>query len=163
MNSLLFGGAQSVGKTETIFRLTNYLLSKGFVDVLSTVPAVPIPPAKVPDYKAILKGTNKLGQAIKIIINSATDTPGLIWDFKNVYDTNGSHFDILISSVRDGHHWPRAEFFSIMGLNPASPNNIEIPLARITRRAHFDKALNWYEEKLDLLAQHTLSNAPFNI
>lgn len=163
MNSLLFGGDQDVGKTETIFRLTNYLLSKGFIDILGAVPAIPTPPNRVIDYKAIFEGTNKSEHPVCIIINSATDTTDLIWKFKHFYDQQGGKCDILISSIRDGNHWPRTNFFNIMDLNPSSPDILEIQLAKITRRNQFTQALNWYEEKLDLLAQHTVSNAPFNI
>lgn len=72
----------------------NNLLTLGFVDVLHRVP----PTFK--DFMAVLEGLNKNKQPILIVINTATDTPGLIHDFKNFYNANGS-YDILIISVRD--------------------------------------------------------------
>ncbi len=39
MNYLLIGGAQSVGKSETIFRLANTLISRGFTLIAGTIPS----------------------------------------------------------------------------------------------------------------------------
>ena len=53
MESLLISGAQSVGKSETIYRLANNLISKGFVVVAGTIPKA------FDDFRAIVEGTNK--------------------------------------------------------------------------------------------------------
>ncbi|MCY1530963.1 hypothetical protein D9M68_661730 [compost metagenome] len=157
MDCLLFGGAPSVGKSETIYRLTLFLLSKGFVDVLGTVPA------SFSDFNAVLEGLDKSGKNVRVVINTATDTPALIHRFKHFFDTNGS-YDILISSVRDDNFWPRNQFFTIMGISASSHKIIEIPLAKITRRgASFSTALSWYETSNDALNQHILSSQPFNL
>lgn len=155
MNCLLLGGAPSVGKSESIYRLTKYLLLNGFVDVTSTVPST------FKDFRAILEGKNKNGKQIRIIINTPTDTEVIICDFKAFFDCNGN-YDILISSVRDDDFWPRNGFFRTMNLY--NDFVLEIPLAKITRRDYnFKKALNWYQEKIDKLLIHTLKNNPFDL
>lgn len=42
--------------------------------------------------------------------------------------------DILISVIRDASYPYREIFFEKMGIDPADPNIIEVPLAKITRR-----------------------------
>lgn len=157
MECLLIGGAQSVGKSESIYRLTQHLLANGFSDILNRVPTT------FSDFRAILEGTDSNGKQIRIIINTPTDTTEIIQSFKVFFDTNGK-YDILISSVRDDNFWPRNDFFRIMGINAQENLIIEIPLAKITRRSdNFDVALNWYQDKIDKLLIHTLRNRPFNI
>lgn len=158
MDCLLFGGAPNVGKSETIFRLANRLVSVGFRIVNGSIPA------SFNDFRVVLEGTNKTGTDIKIIINSATDTVDIINNFKNFYDSNGGSYDIMISSVRDHNFWPRNNFFRIMNINSTKDFILEIPLAKITRRdSNKIVALNWYEEQIDALVKHTLSNTPFNL
>lgn len=156
MDCLLIGGAQSVGKSETIFRLTNRLITKGFIVVAGVLPTTSI------DFKVVLEGHNLNGKKVRIVINSATDTVGIINRFKSFYDSNGS-YDILISSIRD-IFWPRPDFFTIMSINPTKNFILEIPLAKITRRGtKFSVALKWYENQLDILVDHSLRNVPFQI
>lgn len=156
MESLLIGGAQSVGKSTTIYRLTNRLISKGFTLVSGTIP-VPFN-----DFRVVIEGSDKNGKTIRIIINSPSDTVNLIRQFKHFYDSNGI-YDILISSIRDDNFYPRADFFSIMQIIEFQ-NTLEIPLGKITRRGtNFSTALNWYEQRIDKLIDHTLSNPPFNL
>lgn len=156
MESLLLGGAPSVGKTEAINRLKDELIKRRFTIVIEEIVGFH------GDFRAILKGRDKNGEEIIIIINSATDTPQLIKDFKTFFDANGT-YDFLISSVREHNFWPRKEFFDIMELKPKH-NVLEIPLAKITRRGtNFSTALSWYGNTLDILLNHILSNHPFNI
>jgi hypothetical protein len=157
MKYLLFGGAERVGKSQGIYRLTNFLIGIGFVDTLGLVP----PSFK--DFTAVLTGHNKHGNVIKVIINTATDTPAIIANFKNFFDANGS-YDFVISSIRDDNFWPRKDFFSIMMISPASKDIIELPLAKITRRGSSHRiALNWYYSKIDMMAQHILHQSPFDL
>ncbi|WP_026775728.1 hypothetical protein [Polaribacter sp. Hel_I_88] len=157
MNSLLIGGAQSVGKSETIYKIASNLVAKGFVVIAGS-----IPPA-FNDFTVVLKGFDKDEQKVTVIINSATDTTDIIRNFKKFFDEN-RNYDILISSVRDNDFYPRKHFFDIMGINPNDKNLVEIPLAKITRRGgNFATALNWYSEKIEKLIMHTLNNNPFNI
>jgi hypothetical protein len=156
MESLLIGGAQSVGKSGAIHRLANRLIARGFLPIVSSVPV------KFYDFEVVLEGTNRNGKIIRIIINSSTDTPGIIKKFKAFFDKNGT-YDILISSIRDDGYWPRREFFKIMGLNPKK-NLLEIPLGKITRRnANASIARTWYEDKVDKLIDHVLDNPPYNL
>ena len=155
MNCLLLGGAPSVGKSESIYRLAKHLLSKGFLDITNSVPE------KFEDFRAVLEGLNKKGDKIRIIINTPTDTVKIINDLFNFFHEHGT-YDILISSVRDDNFWPRSDFFRIMNLDEES--TFEIPLAKITRRGdNFDNALSWYQEKIDKLVVELLNNEPFNI
>jgi len=157
MDCLLIGGASSVGKSESIYRLTKYLISQGFSDVSNSVPN------DFKDFKAVIEGNGQSGKPIRIIINTATDTPDIISNFKVFYDKNGT-FDMLISSIRDDNFWPRVEFFKIMKISDETHNIIEIPLAKITRRGtNFQIALKWYQDKIDRLIINTLSNRPFMI
>ena len=156
MKYLLFGGAPNVGKSECIYRLAVHLKGMGFSDLHLSVPAT------FSDFRAVLEGLDKTGMPVHVIVNSATDTPDLIDDFKDFYDQNGA-YDILISSVRDDNFWPRDDFFSTMGINPSSPDLVEVPLAKVTRRNYFPVALSWYSDKLDKLSLHLLSNPPFNL
>jgi len=156
MEILLIGGAQSVGKSTAIYRLVNRLVKNGFSPVAGSIPRT------FQDFKVLLKGVNKNGQGIRIIINSPSDTPGCIWEFKQFLDSNGSS-DIMISSVRDHDFWPRSDFFNILNL-PDNGSIIEIPFGKITRRGkNFPVALNWYETKMDSLIDKILNSTPYNI
>jgi len=157
MKILLIGGAQNVGKSEAIFRIANLLIGKGFIIIAGCLPT------NFDDFKVSLKGFDKNGKEVSVILNSATDTIDIINNLKKFYDENGN-YDILISSVRDDDFYPRKQFFNIMGLNPNDKNLVEIPFAKITRRdLNFKSALNWYSEKTEKLILHTLKNDPFNI
>jgi len=156
MESLLIGGAPSVGKSEAIYRLTNRLTSKGFRVVAGSIPK------SFDDFMVVIEGVNQNNEKVRIIINSATDTVDIIIDFKTFFDINGK-YDILISSIRDNNFWPRQDFFKIMGINE-NQNLIEIPMGKITRRkGNFSIALNWYKNKMDRLIDNILSNNPFGI
>ena len=85
MISLLIGGAPSVGKSETIYRLANHLIGKGFVIVAGFIPVT------FNDFKVVIEGKNINGQIIRIIINSPTDTVGIIKDFKSFFNNNGNN------------------------------------------------------------------------
>lgn len=155
MNNLLIGGAQNTGKTDTIYRLTETLLNGRFTLIVGDFPASPR------DFMVVLKGPDLNGNIIRVIINSATDTPKIISKFKIFFNQNGT-YDILISSIRDFDFYPRGHFFRIMKIN--HNNVIEIPLAKITRRGvGFNPSLIWYNEKMDELITNRLSHDPFNI
>lgn len=158
MNYLLIGGAQSVGKSETIFRLANNLISRGFTLKAGTIPTT------FTDFRCVLEGLDNNKNIVKIILNSPSDTVPIINDFKKFYDTNGGIYDIVISSIRDEGFHPRTDFFRIMNLNPITNFILEIPLAKITRRGtNFTTALNWYNTQIDNLINHSLQNQPFNL
>ena len=158
MNCLLFGGAPSVGKSETIFRLAKLLVRANNFEIV----AGKIPPT-FKDFRVVLDGFNSKGEKVRIIINYATDTVQIIEDFKAFYNANGS-YNILISSVRDGDNWPRGDFFSIMDLVNVSNTILEIPLGKVTRREpRFDASLNWYQRHIDNVVAHLISLPPFNL
>jgi len=157
MKYLLIGGAESVGKTEAIVRLTDLLISKGFSVISGKHPSVN------GEVRIVIEGKDAKGNLIKILINSATDTPKIIKGLKVFMDINKG-FDILISSVRDKGSWPRKEFFSITGINESSEQIIEVPLAKITRRKKkFPIALKWYITRMDKLIVMVATSTPFNL
>jgi len=157
MECLLIGGAQSVGKSETIYRLTNNLIAFGYGVIAGTFPPT------FSDFRVVLEGSNRFGKTVRIIINSPTDTVDIINQFKAFFDANGN-YDILISSVRDGNFWPRGDFFRIMDISRPKDFILEIPLAKITRRdTNFPVALTWYQTQIDNLTNHIIVNTPFNL
>lgn len=167
MKYLLIGGAENVGKSETIYHIANYLVNfKKFQIVVGNIPSISST-GSAPDFRCILSGNDKDGKTVKIIINSPSDTKEIIEEFKEFYDENGSNYDIMISSIRDDNFYPRNEFISIMEIpNPLPKGSylLEIPLAKITRRTtNFRGALSWYKDKIQVLLKHTLSNLPFNL
>jgi len=154
---LLIGGAQSVGKTQTIIRTADYLLNNGF-----KLKEGIYPNAKK-DILILIEGLDKAKNKIRIIINSGTDTIYLIQKLKNFYDDN-LPIDFIISSVRDDGAFPSREFYKIMNISQPTDTVIEIPLAKITRRGvHTNPAISWYEDTIDKLIKHVLSNNPFNV
>lgn len=160
MNYLLVGGAYSVGKSGSIYRLTKHLLTKGF-DMVNVDNVTEFNAGR--DFKAILEGKNTNNKIIRILINTATDTTDIIENlmrFRDVYLPT----DIMISSIRDDDFYPRKNFFEILNLDYNSKDIIEVPLGKITRRGdNFDVALEWYQTKIDQLLIRLLYNDPFNI
>jgi hypothetical protein len=149
---LLIGGAQDVGKTGAIYRLAHYLVDeKKFPDVLQSIPKVK------KDFKAIVDGKDKNGKNIRIAINSETDTRKTIKSFKTFLDEN-KNITLVISSIRDNGSYPREEFFDIMGITE-NDIDIELPLAKITRRKKRRVALRWYENKIDTVLKKLLEES----
>ncbi len=85
MECLLIGGAQSVGKSEAIYRLTRNLIDGGYTVIAGTFPVT------FTDFRAVLQGPNRYGKIIRIIINSPTDNIDIINDFKIFFDSNGDY------------------------------------------------------------------------
>lgn len=157
MKYFLVGGAPNVGKSESIHRCTLALMSRGFKVVKGTVH----PHQK--DFRAILEGLNQNGKTIKILINTASDTPAIIEKFKRFMGKNDP-CDICISPVRDDDFWPRKEFFRILDIDIKKSFILEIPLAKITRRgSNKTRALHWYRHQVDDLIKYCLKSNPFNL
>jgi hypothetical protein len=166
MNYLLFGGTHNVGKSETIWRITQNLRNRRFTIVAGSIPTLPIPlpPIPFPDFKVVLQGTDRTGKTINVLINSPTDDPTKIKELRDFLDSLNFSVDILISSIRDANSWPRQCFEIAFPINPPVDFRLEIPLAKIIRqRADFQAALTWYQQTIDLLVKHILSRDPFNI
>lgn len=69
MNYLLINGAQSVGKSESIYRLTqNYLVPKGYRVIAGNIPA------SFADFKALIGGADKHGNIITLPIQIQRDS-----------------------------------------------------------------------------------------
>jgi hypothetical protein len=155
MNYFLYGGAPSVGKSESIARLVDWLIkSKHFKPSnLISLPGN--------DFYYVLEGTDKNGKKIKVIVSSAADTPKIVDGFK-IYCANNTPYDSVISSIRDSGDFMRTYFQNIMNIT-GKDICLEIPLAKITRRNIFGAALQWYRNTIDALSQLAIGQAPFLI
>lgn len=162
MNFLLFGGQPDSGKTSTVTRLTNLLLSKPF---LFNVADGTFPPARGNDFLILLQRTFN-GQSQYIIINSPSDDALTINNLRDfIVKHSDKNIDIVVSSVRE-IGWERNHFFTTLKINPTDTNVFEIPLARVTRRhtsGLFIPAINWYENTVDRLVNFVITHPPFNL
>lgn len=169
MKYLLFGGAQNVGKSETIWRTAQYLINaKSFSIVAGTLPSGPLSLSNpFWDFKVVLEGIDKHGNPIKVLFVSATDTYSIIDWAKDFWDQLPFTVDIVVSSIRDDFdpspYSLRQYFFDKFGVHQSGNFFIEIPLAKITRRNFFTNSLKWYQNSLDSLSIHLLANQPYNI
>ncbi len=156
MESLLIGGAPSVGKSQALYRLTERLLKSGFKVVTGEFPPI------FDDFTIIIEKESTHSKT-RIIINSPSDNQNLIHSFKSFYDKHKGNngYNILVSSVRDPYFYPRLEFFQIMELS--EEECFELPLAKITRQSNKENVLAWYEDKIDRLIDLVLKSEPFNI
>ena len=163
MNFLLFEGAPSVGKTEAITRVVDYLVNKkGFVCIHHEF----INKHKI-DFRCVLKGKNKSGKSIIIIVSSAGDNQVVINKF-NVYIKNNLPCDFIIGATRDvdDRYKIRSYFMNAIVTPNSTPNSIcfEIPLAEITRKGKLrSTALQWYRDNIDIIVNNILADAPFGI
>ena len=155
MDYLLFGGAPSTGKSETITRLIDYLIkSKNFV-------CNNIQQLSNKDFYCVLDGKNKNNKNIQVLVTSATDTYKIIDDFE-AYLQNYPKHDFIISSIRDAGDPMRDYFLKKMKITK-NDFCFEIPLAKITRQTNFHAAFQWYKDKIDCISIGVLGNLPFNI
>jgi hypothetical protein len=167
MNYLLFGGFQNVGKSETVWRTAQSLINKGFSIIAQNKPFPLLQnpfPNPFPDFIIVLKGKDKTGNTIIVLLNSPTDYDAFIDELKAFLDGLPIKIDIIISTIKDADHPTRRYFFKIFPINPSIDFKLEIPLAKISKqRGDFSIALDWYRKEIDNLVEYTLSNHPFNI
>ena len=162
MHFLLIGGQPDTGKTSTVTRLTNVLLT---APLAFTIADGTFPPVRGADFLILLQRTVQ-GRIQFIILSSPSDDASSI---NNLRDFTVKHadkkIDIIISSVRD-IGWERNYFFTSIKISPTDANVIEMPLARVTRRSSsglFAPALSWYENTVDRLVNIIITNPPFNL
>lgn len=162
MNFLLFGGQPDSGKTSTVTRLTNELLSPTFSFKIADGI---FPPAIGTDFLILLKRTFN-EQSQYIIVNSPSDDAAAINNLRDfIVKHSDKNIDIVVSSVRD-IGWERNHFFTTLKINPTDTNVFEIPLARVTRRhtsGLFTPAMSWYENTVDRLVNFIITHPPFNL
>jgi hypothetical protein len=153
MKYLLVGGAEDVGKTGAIRRLTNYLVDrkgKGFENISpkDLRKKYRFDPQKPKDFMAILSSENYKDR--HIAINSATDNKDFIKDFKKSIVDKDNKISIIISSIRD-INVPKKNLrqYFVDTLEISKDNDdivIELPLTRIPT-----SALKWYENNIDIM------------
>ena len=150
MNFLLIGGQQNTGKSETIYRLANKILSS-FTLINGSIPS------SFDDFTALLNGVDTTGKKVKILFHSASDDMDCINRLKKHINTHKP--DIIVTSIRD-IGWERTEVEKIVSSNYF----FEIPLARITRR-HHHRGLSrlWYHKNVDNIVKLVVESLPFNL
>ena len=160
MNYFLFTGAVNVGKTETVWRLAQHLMGKGFLDLQNKVPPAGNPQS---DFCALLQGTNSVGQRIQIIVNSAMDIEQNIDDLVAFCQTN-IPYDMIISSARCEGYPIRNYFYTKLRINQLNDYVLELPMASISaNHKNFILKRQWYRNKIDNIARQLLAGFPFRI
>jgi hypothetical protein len=156
MNYLLFGGAESVGKSEAIKRLEQYFIQqKGFRQIgLQDLPNN--------DFYACVEGRNNAGKEIRILLFSAADTKRVIRDFER-FCTQYAPYDFIVSTIRDEGDLMRDYFYDTMGITDDADYVSEISMGKITRRNTRDIAVKWYSERVDTFAHTILQYPPFSL
>ena len=153
MNFLLISGAPNTGKTTITTMIESYLRSIGFRNYCRRY----IFPEN--DSAIVLEGTNINGKTIRILLNTPSDTIGIIDEVYEYYQQN-SPVDFVITTVRDMYD-ERNYLFETFNIN--NYEYYEIPLARVTRRNDNEEAKeNYFTRVLDLV-KHILSMEPFYI
>ncbi|MNK97105.1 hypothetical protein D3C87_1174210 [compost metagenome] len=163
MNFLLFGGQPDSGKTSTVTRLTNLLLTTPFS---FTITDGIFPQVGVTDFLILLHRIVK-GHSQYVIVSSPSDDAAAINNLRDFIIKHSSDkiIDIIVSSVRD-IDWERGYFFTTIKINPTDVNVFEIPLARVTRRHSsglFAPSMNWYENTVDRIVDFIITRPPFNL
>lgn len=159
MDYLLLGGPANTGKTQMSHLVAQALIQRRFEIKVGNLPN------NIEDFLIIVAGSNNLGQTIRVLINSASDTKNEIERLKRFYDDN-QPIDYVISSIRDNFGESRSDFFEIMNFNQQTDMRIEIPLASIRYdkdHARRNRVIEqWYLPTLLRLINLTLFNPPFN-
>lgn len=148
MNFLLFSGPQGAGKTPSITRYKNHLVSVGYTisDFVSL---------GAHDFRCLLTKNDR-----KIIIWSATDNKNLINDLVLFISTN-SDAEAVVVSCRSFDVDHRQYQFQKLQLNSPSNAFFEIPLGRQINGNNRNKSLGWYLDSILKTAIIIGSQKPF--
>lgn len=153
MKILLISGAPNTGKTTITTMIERYLRSIGFRNYCRRYEI------SENDSAIVLEGANINGKTIRILLNTPSDTIGIIDEVYDYYQQNSS-VDFVITTVRDMYE-ERNYLFETFNIN--NYEYYEIPLARVTRRNDNEEAKeNYFTRVLDLV-KHILSMEPFYI
>ena len=153
MKILLISGAPNTGKTTITTMIERYLRSIGFRNYCRRYEI------SENDSAIVLEGANINGKTIRILLNTPSDTIGIIDEVYEYYQQN-SPVDFVITTVRDMYE-ERNYLFETFNIN--NYEYYEIPLARVTRRNDNEEAKeNYFTRVLDLV-KHILSMEPFYI
>ncbi len=168
MQYFFISGAPSTGKTTTIHAICGWLLSSGYTggdlrtDGKVYTPSTVFPVIRVDDFSYLLQK-----DSIKVLVHSATDdayTIGILDDLIKSQKPN-----IVISSCRDYPDWPREYLCQTLGLindyelNLKNSNVREFPLAKITRRANWPNAYDWYFRNTFEIIKEILKASPYRL
>lgn len=166
MKYLFISGAPNTGKTVTIYDLTVYLISQGYVIVLrgtgNFVNPTTVSQARIEDFQCIIE--KKISDHItkRVLINSATDNENRINSLLKFYEKN-LNVDVVITSMRDGGDTMRRFLKDKLNIIPNTDVVVEVPLAKITRKRNFITALMWYKRSVNEIVKSELENLLFNL
>ncbi|MDR1124309.1 MAG: hypothetical protein LBL61_07020 [Elusimicrobiota bacterium] len=150
MKYVLISGAQSVGKSETVFRLANHLVkNKGYIDINNAIPQ------QQEDFFAILEKNGMF-----IAIKSGADYSAI--HFKQFCNKSNKPINLIISAIRDEIDPLYKDFYDCFNIS----NNdyvLEIPLGKVRRGVQRKPALDWYRKTIDNLLQMSIEKTPFSI
>ena len=150
MNYLLYGGARNTGKSQSIYRITNFL-----IDIKNYTLIDGVFPSKFLDFTCVLeKGDNK------ILIQSGTDTVKLIIELKRQRDINKG-ITHIITANRNKSDYMRGRFSQILDIKPTD-YVFEIPLGKVVRGNTRNINLNWYLEGILNISKKIIKIPKFN-
>ena len=153
MNFLLISGAPNTGKTTITTMIESYLRSIGFRNYCRRYIFTEN------DSAIVLEGTNINGKTIRILLNSPSDTIGIIDEVYDYYQQN-SPVDFVITTVRDMYE-ERNYLFETFNIN--NYEYYELPLGKVSRRNDKEEAKESYFSRVLALLKHILSMEPFYI
>ena len=153
MKILLISGAPNTGKTTITNKIEQNLRRIGFRNSCRKYVILE------KDSAVVLEGTNNKGKTIRILLNTPSDTIGIIDEVYEYYQQNGP-VDFIITTVRD-MYVEREYLFETFNIN--NYEYYEIPLAKVSRRNNIEEAKENYFTRILDLVKHILSMEPFYI
>jgi len=152
MKFLLFGGARNTGKTESISRLTENLINKGYKEIYSKTIV-----NKYCDFQCVLQGKEKT-----ILIHSHTDN---IYSIKKLIEFYKSFdkIDIVITSIRNMDDGMRKNLKEMFPIDFLEDEVVEIPLAKVVSGKTRGRNIVWYLDKIEKLTLKLIELEPFEL
>lgn len=152
MNYLFYGGARSTGKTESITKFCDYLISrKGYTVKSGTFP----PTVTKKDFECILVKKNK-----EILIQSYTDNVKIIKGLIKL-KTSNPHITDIVTAIRNENDPMRKRLLNELKTN-SSDYVFEIPLGKVVKGTTRTNNIIWYQERILNIAKEISTLSPFN-
>lgn len=145
---MLFSGPAGAGKTPSVTRYKDYLISLGY--------AVSNFNRMGTDFNCLL-----IKDGRKIIFWSATDTPKLINELADLIKLHPDA-EAVVCSCKSYDVWPRQYQFKKLKLTLSANTFFEIPLGRQVTGSGRHKSLGWYLDSVLKIAILVGSQPPFS-